>query len=190
MAGGNNRRFAGTPVVFIACLAACVLTRAAIGQSPGVALKVGSSSFREGQPIPIEYTCAGADISPPLHWSAGPAGTKTFALICDDPDAPSGTWCHWVLYNLPTATTDLPEKTPTTATLAGDARQGTNDFKRTGYSGPCPPPGKPHRYFFKIYALDTTLALKPGATRQELLRAIAGHVIAKGDTVGIFQRKN
>jgi Raf kinase inhibitor-like YbhB/YbcL family protein len=108
--------------------------------------EVTSSAFQAGQAIPTKYTCEGADISPPLQWSGVPAGAKSLALICDDPDAPVGTWVHWVLYDLPVTATDLVEKVPASETLSLGAKQGINDFKRVGYGGPCPPPGKPHRY--------------------------------------------
>ena len=152
-------------------------------------MKVTSSAFQAGQPIPATYTCEGLDISPPLHWSGVPAAAKSLALICDDPDAPVGTWVHWVLYDLPVTTTDLAEKVPTSETLPTGAKQGINDFKRVGYGGPCPPPGKPHRYYFKLYALDADLALKPRATKAELLRAMEGHLLAEGQLMGTYQRR-
>ena len=122
-------------------------------------MKLTSDAFTEGQPIPIRYTGDGPDVSPPLRWRGAPQGTQGFALICDDPDAPKGTWVHWLLYGLPATTDHLPEKYPTLSTLPGGARQGLTDFKRTGYGGPCPPPGKVHHYHFKLYALDTELEL-------------------------------
>jgi len=155
----------------------------------GESIKVTSPAFESGQPIPAEFTCAGGDQSPMLQWSGAPAGAKSFALICEDPDAPSGTWTHWVLYNLPAGTAALSEKTATSETLPNGALQGVNDFHRVGYSGPCPPPGKAHRYFFKVYALDTMLALKPRATRQELLHAMEGHILTDGQLTGTYQKK-
>jgi Raf kinase inhibitor-like YbhB/YbcL family protein len=152
-------------------------------------MKVTSSAFQAGQAIPTKYTCEGEDISPPLQWSGVPAGAKSLALICDDPDAPVGRWVHWVLYDLPVMTTDLAEKVPASETLSFGAKQGTNDFKRIGYGGPCPPPGKPHRYYFRLYALDADLLLKPGASKQELLRAMDGHILAEAQLSGIYQRK-
>ena len=152
-------------------------------------MKVTSSAFQAGQAIPTKYTCEGADISPPLQWSGVPAGAKSLALICDDPDAPVGTWVHWVLYDLPVTATDLVEKVPASETLSFGAQQGINDFKRVGYGGPCPPPGKPHRYYFKLYALDADLLLKPRATKQELLRAMDGHTLAEAQLSGTYQRK-
>jgi Raf kinase inhibitor-like YbhB/YbcL family protein len=152
-------------------------------------LTVTSSAFPSGGSIPAKYSCEGANVSPALEWSGIPAKTKSLALICEDPDAPTGTWTHWVLFNLPASTTTLPEKMDTAATLSSGAKQGTNDFQKTGYGGPCPPPGKPHRYFFKIYALDTELALKPDATRNEVLRAMEHHIVAEGQLMGTYQRK-
>jgi Raf kinase inhibitor-like YbhB/YbcL family protein len=160
------------------------------GEEPkSTSLKLTSDAFTEGQPIPARYTCDGADISPPLQWSGAPSGTKSFALICDDPDAPVGTWVHWVLYGLPAATSALPENFATSDTLPDGARQGITDFKRTGYGGPCPPPGKPHRYFFKLYALDADLALNPRATNQQLLKAMQDHILAEASLMGIYLRR-
>jgi Raf kinase inhibitor-like YbhB/YbcL family protein len=139
-------------------------------------LKVTSSAFESGQDIPVSFTCEGADSSPPLKWTGVPADAKSLALICDDPDAPVGTWVHWVLYDLPASTVEMNEKVPTSETLPSGAKQ-VNDFKRVDYGGPCPPPGKPHRYYFKLYALDTNLGLKPRATKAELLRAMKGHLL-------------
>lgn len=152
-------------------------------------LTVTSSAFREGQSIPAKYTCQGEDVSPPLQWDAPPEGTKSLALICDDPDAPVGTWVHWVLYGLPPGTRQLPERVPARETLPDGARQGVNDFRRVGYGGPCPPPGKPHRYFFKVYALDRAVDLPPRATKAQLLQAISGHVLAEGQLMGTYQRQ-
>ena len=152
-------------------------------------MEVTSSAFQAGQKIKTKYTCEGADISPPLQWSGVPAGTKGLALICDDPDAPAGTWVHWVLYDLPITATDLAVNVPALETLPSGAKQGINDFKRVGYGGPCPPPGKPHRYYFKLYALDAALLLKPRATKQELLRAMDGHILAEARLSGNYQRK-
>jgi Raf kinase inhibitor-like YbhB/YbcL family protein len=152
-------------------------------------IQITSTAFAEGQPIPDQYTCTGLDVSPPLTWSNAPAGTKSFALIADDPDAPMGTWVHWVIYNLPPATSSLAENTPPSPELPNGAKQGINDFGKTGYGGPCPPRGKPHHYHFKIYALDTLLNLPAGATKQELLKAMSGHVLAEGELVGTYQRK-
>jgi hypothetical protein len=178
-----------------AMIALFVLTT---GIAPGQELKkeqasasitLTSPAFQSGESIPFKYTCEGSNISPPLKWTGSPAGTKTFALICDDPDAPSGTWVHWVLFNVPASSSALSEKVEPAGNLRGGAKQGSNSFNKIGYGGPCPPPGKPHRYFFKLYALDTEIALKPGATKEELLRAMEKHVLAQGRLMGTCQRK-
>ena len=151
-----------------------------VTEEEGVAMSIQltSSAFAEGNPIPAKYTCDGEDVSPPLKWSSMPEGTKSLALISDDPDAPVGTWVHWVIYGIPPDATELQEGVPTSEVLTNGAKQGITDFKRIGYGGPCPPPGGPHRYFFKLYALDTDLDLKPGATKRDLLRAMEGHILA------------
>jgi Raf kinase inhibitor-like YbhB/YbcL family protein len=152
-------------------------------------LQITSTAFAEGQPIPQKYTCQGSDISPPLAWTNIPANVKSFALIMDDPDAPVGTWVHWVLYDLPATATQMPENTPKSQQLPNGAKQGLNTWPHLGYGGPCPPPGKPHRYFFKLYALDTMLNLKPGVTKKEVEAAMKGHVLAEGQLMGTYQRK-
>jgi hypothetical protein len=153
-----------------------------------MSIQITSSAFAEGQPIPDKYTCQGKDISPPLHWTNTPPNTKSLALVADDPDAPMGTWVHWVLYDLPPATTQLLEDTPRTQSLSDGARQGLNDFRRWGYGGPCPPPGKPHRYYFKLYALDIVLGLKPGATKKDVERAMEKHILGQGQLMGTYKR--
>lgn len=154
-----------------------------------MSIQITSTAFTEGQAIPQKYSGQGRDISPPLAWTNAPADTRSFALIADDPDAPVGTWVHWVLYDLSPGTTELAEDTPKSQFLPGGAKQGVNDFHRLGYGGPAPPPGKPHRYFFKLYALDTMLELKPGATKKDLLKAMEGHILAEGQLMGTYQRK-
>ncbi len=151
-------------------------------------IEVSSPAFQDGELIPARYTCEGEDISPPLEWTNLPAGSKSVALICDDPDAPVGTWVHWVLYDLSPKFNKLPEAIPGREVTPQGAKQGTNDFRRSGYGGPCPPPGKPHRYFFKIYALDIEPGLPAGATKSDLLRTIEGHVLAEGQLVGLYKR--
>lgn len=153
-----------------------------------MSLQITSPAFQEGQTIPKHHTADGPDKSPALAWSGTPEGTKSFALICDDPDAPRGTWVHWVLYNLPPETRALPEGLPTTHPLPSGARQGKNDFGKIGYGGPSPPKGKPHRYFFKLYALDIALTLPPGATKAQVEAAIKGHVLAEGQLMGKYGR--
>lgn len=151
-------------------------------------IRLTSPAFQDAANIPQRYTCDGEDVSPELHWDELPAETKSVALVCDDPDAPGGDWVHWVLYNLHPKTTTLPTGVPAQSTLADGALQGQNDFHRPGYGGPCPPPGKPHRYFFRLYALDTDLTLPAGASRDEFLRAIKGHVLAEGQLMGRYGR--
>ena len=151
-------------------------------------MQITSTAFGDGAPIPARYTGDGQDVSPPLKFSNVPEGTRSLALIADDPDAPVGTWVHWVLYNLPSSVAELAEEVPKTKTIAAGASQGLNDFHRLGYGGPSPPPGKPHRYFFRLYALDKTLELKPGATRKELDRAMAGHILQQAQWMGTYQR--
>jgi len=153
-----------------------------------MAIKLTSSVFNEGQSIPAKYTGDGSDKSPPLAWSDCPAGTASLVLICEDPDAPVGTWTHWVLFDMPANQRKLAEGVPTDETLADGSRQGKNDFRKIGYGGPAPPPGKPHRYFFKLYALDVKLELPAGASRKQLLTAMKGHVLAEGQLMGTYQR--
>jgi len=147
-----------------------------------------STAFEEGQPIPKKYTGDGDDASPPLTWSGTPHGTQSQALICEDPDAPRGTWTHWVLFNLPAETRQLKEGVATTKELPDGSAQGVNDFPKIGYGGPAPPPGKPHRYYFKVYALDARLDLKPGASKQQLLEAMKGHLLGDGGLMGTYGR--
>jgi Raf kinase inhibitor-like YbhB/YbcL family protein len=154
-----------------------------------LSMQLTSTAFAEGQPIPQKHTCDGHDVSPPLKWTNAPPNTKSFALIADDPDAPVGTWVHWVLYDLPPATTELSEDIPRSASISDGAKQGLNSWPRLGYGGPCPPPGKPHRYFFKLYALDTVLDLKPGATKKDVERAMEKHILGQAQLMGTYQRR-
>jgi hypothetical protein len=151
-------------------------------------IELKTTSFTPGGFIPKRYTCQAADVSPALTWTDPPPGTQSFALIEDDPDAPAGTFVHWIAYNLPAAYRKLPEAVSGNEQMPDGVRQGTNDFSRTGYSGPCPPPGKAHRYFIRLYALDTILNLRPGARRKELDAAMQGHILAQGELMGRFQR--
>ena len=151
-------------------------------------LQLKGSDFAHGADIPNQFTCSGADISPALSWNEPPAATKSFALIADDPDAPVGTWVHWVLYDLPANLRTLPQNFPKSNQTADGSRQGRNDFGKIGYCGPCPPPGKPHCYFFKLYALDAKLNLKSGATKKEVESAMRGHVLAQGEYMGRYFR--
>jgi Raf kinase inhibitor-like YbhB/YbcL family protein len=145
-------------------------------------------AFKEGEAIPRRHTCEGEDLSPTLHWTVPPAATRSFVIIVEDPDAPAGTWVHWVIYNLPLDLRGLTEGVPAKYHLPHGAMQGLNDFKRIGYGGPCPPPGKPHRYYFKLYALDALLNLKPRATKQQVSEACKGHVLAEAQLMGRFGR--
>ncbi len=151
-------------------------------------IKITSSAFEDSGLIPDKYTCDGADISPPLQWEAVPEGTSSIALICDDPDAPVGTFVHWVIFGLPAETRELDENIAPDKTLPSGAKQGTSDFGRIGYGGPCPPSGT-HRYFFKIYALDTAIDLAAGATKRELLKAMEGHILGQGQLIGKYKRR-
>lgn len=155
-----------------------------------MALSLTSPGFQDGGAIPVKSTCDGADVSPPLEWSGAPAGTQTFALIADDPDAPAGTWVHWVLYNLPAATSQLPENVAKVESLdLGGARQGRNDFRHPGYGGPCPPPGSTHRYFFRLYALDASLQLKSGVQKKDVEAAMQGHILGSAQLMGTYSRR-
>jgi hypothetical protein len=163
-----------------------------------VSFTIRSTAFASESAIPEKYACTGSDVSPPLSWTEPPAGTKSLALIMDDPDAPVGTWVHWVIYNLPASARELPEGTPTTEALTNGARQGTNDFRKIGYGGPCPPAGPAHRYFFKLYALDTEVkllyamdylsSLAPKDTKKHLEAAMTGHILAQAELIGRYGR--
>jgi hypothetical protein len=179
------------PFLTIGCLAAVLafpaLSALLAQNSPGK-LELRSTAFSRGGTIPAQFTCSGDNISPALFWSQPPAGTQSFALVMDDPDAPAGTWVHWVVYNLPASTRLLPSHVPVGDTIKGGGGQGVNDFPQTGYGGPCPPPGKPHRYFFHLFALDTILALRAPVRRQGLDAAMQGHVLAQAELMGTFGR--
>jgi Raf kinase inhibitor-like YbhB/YbcL family protein len=137
--------------------------------------------------IPPKYTCEGNNLSPPLTWKGAPEGTKSIALVADDPDAPMGTWVHWVYYDIPMQVSHLSEDISKGKKPAAGGTQGVNDFRNVGYDGPCPPSGT-HRYYFKIYALDTMLGLKPGSSKKELLKAMEGHVLSEGALMGKFTK--
>jgi Raf kinase inhibitor-like YbhB/YbcL family protein len=151
-------------------------------------MKILSTTFANGQPIPKDCTCDGENRSPHLAWSDIPVNTRSFGLVCDDPDAPRGTWVHWVLFNLPADAVELKPGVPRVPELPSGARQGLNDSANIAYDGPCPPPGKPHRYFFHIYALDCALNLAPGTTRSDLDEAMVGHILADTALMGTYQR--
>lgn len=184
-------RALGGLLLLVSLLAGCnqeVETIAATEGQAGETITLTSPAFAHGDVIPQEHTCDGADLSPELAWSGMPAGTASLALVCDDPDAPGGTWVHWVLYDIPADAAGLPEGLPGDAELAAGGVQGENDFGRLGYGGPCPPAGAPHRYFFRLYALDTKLGLAAGASKQEVVDAMEGHVLAQGELMGTYQR--
>ncbi len=173
------------PVSFVILAAAAILIT--VG-GDAMAFELKSSAFTEGKPIPSKYTCDGEDLSPPLEWADAPAGTKSYALIADDPDAPMGTWVHWVAWNLPSSADELGEGTAADASLPDGTRQGITDFKRPGYGGPCPPSGT-HRYFFKLYALDGKLDLPSATTKKDLEKAMSGRVLGQAQLMGTYARQ-
>lgn len=146
-------------------------------------LDVSSGAFSEGQSIPEKHTCDGQNVSPPIKWSAAPANTKSVAIICEDPDAPSGTFTHWVLHDVPGTTKELAEGS------SGVGKEGMNGFGKKGYGGPCPPPGGAHRYFFRVYALDTESLGNAGASKEDVTAAMQGHILAQGQVMGRYKRK-
>jgi len=154
-----------------------------------MSLTLTSDAFANGQSIPSKYSCVGKNISPALAWTEPPAGTQSFALIVDDPDAPMGTWVHWVLYNIKPDRRDLPEDVPITGKNIDPNAifVGTNSSGKIGYDGPCPPSGT-HRYYFKLYALDSQISLLPGATKEKILKEMEGHVLAQGELMGTFSK--
>lgn len=177
---------ASLALAFAACLAGDANARNS--ERPAMSFTLDTKAFPRGGNIPAKYTCSGDDVSPALSWSGAPQGTQSFALILEDPDAPSGTFTHWVLYDLPAGAQQLPENVPKTDDLSTGGRQGRNDFRRTGYGGPCPPPGKPHRYFFRLHALNSALNLPAGASRRELESAMRGRVLSQAELMGKFAR--
>lgn len=192
-----RRKFAAITVAMVTLFPAVVSPRCVIElhnafpslvieAEASMSLTISSPSFANGGNIDRKFSCDGADLSPQLRWNEPPAGTKTFALLADDPDAPGGNWNHWVIWNLPAAARGLAEGLRKDGELSDGSRQGHNDFRKTGYNGPCPPPGKPHRYYFKVYALDTKLDLKPGANKKELEAAMKGHILAQAEWMGRY----
>ncbi|MBP1929835.1 Raf kinase inhibitor-like YbhB/YbcL family protein [Methanolinea mesophila] len=151
-------------------------------------IKVSSGAFESGEQIPGEYTCSGKNISPPLSWSDVPPGTKSIVIILEDPDSSGGIFSHWILYNIPPDHRDLMPGVERKPVLMDGSRHGLNNYGKMEYGGPCPPPGNPHRYFFRIFALDTVLALRAPVTRKVIEDAMAGHVLAKGELMGKFRR--
>lgn len=157
-------------------------------KDPAMSLTISSPSFSNGGDIPKQFTCTGSDLSPQLSWTEPPAGTKSFALLVDDPDAPVGNWNHWTAWNLPPDLRSLPEDVPKAQPLPDGTDQGMNDFHKPGYNGPCPPPGKPHRYYFKLFALDSKLDLRPNSGKHDLEGAMKGHVLAQAEWMGRYKR--
>ena len=183
--------FGRRPLAALALTAAALAfltTHTYVGQESSARLELKTSAFPPGGNIPKQFTCSGADLSPALTWSDPPPRTRSLALIMDDPDAPVGTFVHWVVYNLPTSARQLPAGVPGNSEIRGGGKQGVNDFPKTGYGGPCPPPGKPHRYFFRLYALDNQLDLNGTVHRKDVDQAMKGHVLAHGELMGLYGR--
>jgi len=175
----------GLPLITLFLLSGCLVP----GERGGVpALSVSSAAFAPNGQIPVVYTCDGANISPPLSWGPVPRGTETIAILLTDPDAPGGTFIHWVVYNIPAETRGIPAGSPGKDILPAGSTQGMNDMGREGYGGPCPPRGMPHHYHFKVYALDSTFGLTGKRDGRTLAEALAGHIVAEGETIGIYRR--
>jgi len=186
--------FIFTVFILSACASSATpVTDDPLGVADATTLTLTSTAFTQGQPIPAKHACTGdpdtalKDVSPALTWSNPPAGTKSFALIMDDPDAPGGNWGHWVMFNIPASARGLDESIGANPTFPDGSMSGNNSWGRTGYGGPCPPSGT-HRYFFKLYALDEILGISPGATKGELEKAMAGHILAQGELMGTFAK--
>jgi len=187
-------RHASSSFEIICGLVALVVLSTGCRAAPGaqeatMGMTVTSTAFSAGGTIPVRTTGQGANVSPDLAWSDVPDGTASFVLICDDPDAPSGTWVHWTMWNIPASARGLPAAVPTADTLPDGAVQGITSFGEHGYGGPMPPPGNAHRYYFRVYALNTTLSLPSSAHRAELDQAMKGHVLAQGQLMGTYQRR-
>lgn len=178
----NTRRVGTILGSLIFVIASCTSAPGTPEGGTTMSITLTSSAFDEGSTIPEKFTCEGPDVSPPLSWSGVPGDTQSLALIADDPDAPGQTWVHWVLFNI------SPEKDGLEEGASDVGTEGMNDFKRSGYGGPCPPPGNPHRYFFKLYALDTELDLPADATKVDVVRAMEGHILAQGQLMGTYSR--
>jgi len=185
----TNSRWIFLALLVILYFSGCSAEQPATNKTSGekMAISLTSSAFAEGKTIPTKYSSEGDDISPPLAWSGVPKEAKSLVLICDDPDAPMGTWVHWVIYNLPPTTASLAEAVAPAKTRGDGSMQGYNSAGKVGYQGPMPPSGT-HRYFFRLYALDKMLELKPGATRAELDGAMKGHILAQGQLMGTYTR--
>jgi Raf kinase inhibitor-like YbhB/YbcL family protein len=177
-------------ILFMLLILLCGISQYSIAQKGDgkMMIKITSSAFEEDGIIPAKYTCDGANVSPPLKWEQAPAGVKSFALISDDPDAPIGVWVHWVMWNIPAESNGLPQNVPPTKELPDGSKQGITSARKHGYHGPCPPSGT-HRYYFKIYALDVMLDLPADSTKQNLLDAMEGHILAEGSLMGKYKRQ-
>lgn len=173
-------------ILVVVCGVSLIVRKYFLHPPPGPTLQLSSTSFQADTDLPAKFTCDGQDVSPALAWGNPPAETRSFAVIADDPDAPTKTVVHWVLYDVPASTRSLPEGLPKDAALPDGSRQGRNDHGSVGYSGPCPPPGPTHHYFFKIYALDSAIELKPDAGKEDLERAMEGHILAQSQLIGRF----
>ena len=186
----NSPRFALGILMILALLSGCQngQPERQVQAGTGIALQIRSDAFEADGTIPQRYTCDGEDLSPPLSWSEPPAGTQSLVLVCDDPDAPAGTWDHWVLFNIAATTHSLPEGIPADPVVKGAGTHGSNSWDRLGYGGPCPPKGAAHRYYFRLYALDTNLDLDPGAEKKDVEKAIEGHILAQGQLMGRYGR--
>lgn len=185
------QRFAIILTGAIVLLSSCQSNRqtvTSVKEGGKMEISLTSSAFRQGELIPEEYTCDGRNISPPLQWSHVPEGAKSLAMIVDDPDAPRGLFTHWIIYNIPPDELEFTENVEKDKTLPNGARQGVNDAGKIGYTGPCPPSGT-HRYFFRIYALDSTLDLEPGVNRKQFDDALRGKTIAQGELMGTYKKK-
>ncbi len=169
-------------LMFVSC------SRSGEGAKKGPVIEVKSPAFGHAKSMSDKYTCDDVDISPPLEWKNAPAGTKSFAIICETPDNPTGNWVQWVIYDIPADITNLPQSVARTGQLDFGARQGKNDFDQVGYSGPCLPAGE-HRFFFRVYALDGPTNLKAGAKKDELVEAMKGHILAEGALMGVYGRE-
>jgi len=185
--GSRYRRVCVWAAVLVGLCCAQVFFQVSVTSAQDPAFRLTSPSFQANADIPARFTCSGDDLSPALAWSDPPAGTQSLALIADDPDAPGGTFTHWVLYDLPPSARRLPEGVPRASDPDG-GRQGRNDFDAIGYGGPCPPPGSPHRYLFRLYALDKKLNLRAGASKGDVERALKGHALAQAELIGRFGR--
>jgi Raf kinase inhibitor-like YbhB/YbcL family protein len=178
-------------VVWITAVVGCKPAELPVSKPEGgsaVQIQLSSAAFKEGETIPVAYTCDGDNISPPLSWKGVPDGTQSLALIVDDPDAPAGIWVHWVVFNMASTVSALSEGASSSGGKDTFGTAGTNSYRKSGYGGPCPPKGKPHRYFFKLYALDEKLGLNPGATKADVEKAMQGHILAQGQLLGTYGR--